>query len=70
MKDFKDLLNVDEFKKHVVLQLENKDLELNKVFREKESKMLDTVMKNIERISEDLDIHSNHQIYITELSRN
>lgn len=47
IKDFKDLLNVDEFKKHVALQLENKDLELNKVIREKESKLLDTVMKTV-----------------------
>ena len=45
IKDFKDLLNVDEFKKYVALQLENKDLELNKVIREKESKLLDTIMK-------------------------
>jgi len=45
MKDFKDLLNVDEFKKHVALQLENKDLELSKVIREKESKLFNTIMK-------------------------
>ena len=47
MKDFKDLLNVDEFKKHVALQLENKDLELNKVIREKELKLQDTVMRTV-----------------------
>lgn len=47
MKDFKDLLNVDEFKKHVALQLENKELELNKQIREKESKLLDSVMKTV-----------------------
>ncbi len=51
MKDFKDLLNVDEFKKHVALQLENKDLELNKVIRETETnifnKMLDTVTSEL-----------------------
>jgi len=46
-KEFKELLDVDDFKKHVALKLENKDLEVDKVIREKESKLFDTVMKTV-----------------------
>jgi hypothetical protein len=46
-KEFKELLDVDDFKKHVALKLENKDLEVDKVIREKESKLLDIVMKTV-----------------------
>ena len=48
-KEFKELLDVDDFKKHVALKLENKELELNKVIRDKESNLLDTVMNTVVR---------------------
>ena len=45
LKTFNEIINVDEFRKHVELKLENKDLELDKKLKEEESKLFDKTIK-------------------------